>query len=273
MRQEIVTANSKPPLVDFDGSVFSISLMNDQELPIMNVVTERRLHRPTGRIIYRHTLNGVPLLTFQLVGVLAERLAGLALIERDLRSSLVWIRKGEQSDLAAQSLEGIKSLNLTNEATELKAFLVAGLIFYAKCFAKSEGRRARLNISDIDGEFRETHELAIALRDNYAAHSGAKKVELAFAFLITMPDETGTDLGIKIEREAPAAVSSKTEQHKLSSLITHVIEKVLIRYNKLNEKLLTKATELPASYWEGKVGTTKSLNVDEWFPKINQSDP
>ncbi|EIF8949889.1 hypothetical protein LF048_003580, partial [Vibrio cholerae] len=54
---------------------------------------------------------------------------------------------------------------------------VAALTFYAKCFATCEGRKVKLEKKNLDDDFQKKHQLVIDLRNNFAAHSGAEKVE------------------------------------------------------------------------------------------------
>ncbi len=111
----------------------------------------------------------------------ATALAGYVLIEKDLRSALIWLnhiiellkRDPNQIDIKGH----IKSNYDRDTFNIIKGLFVSSLTFYGKCFATCEGRRIKLEKNNLDKNFYDEHDNAISFRNNFAAHSGAKKLE------------------------------------------------------------------------------------------------
>jgi hypothetical protein len=111
----------------------------------------------------------------------AQVLASYTLIEKDLRSVAVWLDEIESMMNADTKLtENPKHRKSGHDRTRynlVKGLFVAALTFYAKCFATCEGRKVKLEKKNLDENFQEKHQAAIDMRNNFAAHSGADKVE------------------------------------------------------------------------------------------------
>ncbi|EJL6260984.1 hypothetical protein RUK17_003481 [Vibrio cholerae] len=111
----------------------------------------------------------------------AQVLASYTLIEKDLRSVAVWLNEIESMMKADVKLtkdpKHRKSGHDRTRYNLIKGLFVAALTFYAKCFATCEGRKVKLEKKNLDDDFQKKHQLVIDLRNNFAAHSGAEKVE------------------------------------------------------------------------------------------------
>ncbi|MBA5764692.1 hypothetical protein H2O73_20230 [Vibrio sp. 404] len=111
----------------------------------------------------------------------AQVLASYTLIEKDLRSVAVWLNEIESMMKAdvklVQDPKNRKSDHDRTRYNLIKGLFVAALTFYAKCFATCEGRKVKLEKKNLDEDFRKKHQSAIDMRNNFAAHSGAEKVE------------------------------------------------------------------------------------------------
>lgn len=111
----------------------------------------------------------------------AKALAAYTLIEKDLRSTLVWLEN--ISDLLSEEESNKKtkgnrkSSSDRNKYNLIKGLFVAALTFYGKSFATCEGRRVKLDKANLDSKFHSEHDNIIEMRHNFAAHSGAKNVE------------------------------------------------------------------------------------------------
>jgi hypothetical protein len=122
---------------------------------------------------YRITLNSK----------LAQQLAGYALIEKDLRSALVWLQTIDQIQSDIQTKGSTISVD-RDKFNLIKGLYVASLVFYGKCFTKCEGRNAQLNQKNVDKLFFELHKEIMRQRNNFAAHSGAEKIESVTVALV-----------------------------------------------------------------------------------------
>ncbi|MCK4794894.1 MAG: hypothetical protein KAV87_64790 [Desulfobacteraceae bacterium] len=116
----------------------------------------------------------------------ATVLAGYTLIEKDLRSAIIWLNyiKDQLKD-EPSFIDPIGSVETPNKDcfTIMKGLFVAALTFYGKSFTTCEGRKVKLERANLDEKFYEEHDNAMEYRHNYAAHSGAKKLEQAVVVL------------------------------------------------------------------------------------------
>lgn len=106
--------------------------------------------------------DGVEGLTLLCDSPLAKSMVAYGLISKDLK-------------LAKEFL--LESLNLQsppeNDNKSMKlALLIAFYTTYGKCFAQADGRKVKLDKSDISKEMVEVHADIIKMRNNYTAHSG-----------------------------------------------------------------------------------------------------
>ena len=112
----------------------------------------------------------------------AKVLSGYALIEKDLRSAIVWLNEIiELLDFYPgfdQKNGYVKSGQDRDKFNVAKGLFVAALTFYGKSFSQCEGRRIKLERSNLDEALHEQHDEAMSFRHNFAAHSGARKIEM-----------------------------------------------------------------------------------------------
>ncbi|AZQ84339.1 hypothetical protein EKO29_10105 [Colwellia sp. Arc7-635] len=112
----------------------------------------------------------------------ADVLSAYSLIEKGLRSTLIWLDNIKEllaeDEVGYDKEEGNrKSTSDRSKYNLIKGLFVAALTFYGKSFSTCEGRRVKLEKSNLDVAFHTDHDDAIEMRHNFAAHSGATKVE------------------------------------------------------------------------------------------------
>lgn len=111
----------------------------------------------------------------------AAVLAGYTLIEKDLRSVLIWLHSIQELMKGDEKFKStgqyVKADYDRDRFNQAKGLTVAALTFYGKCFSTCEGRRVKLDQSNLSEEFQDRHNDAMSYRHNFAAHSGAKKLE------------------------------------------------------------------------------------------------
>ncbi|HGH0372884.1 TPA: hypothetical protein ACQ340_000855 [Yersinia enterocolitica] len=96
-----------------------------------------------------------------------KQYAGYTLIEKDLRSILVWLEEIEKINPGPFArYENPQQMDL------VKGYFVAALTFYGKCFSESKGRGIKYDRSNIPEKYRKTHDIIITMRNNFTAHSG-----------------------------------------------------------------------------------------------------
>ncbi len=121
---------------------------------------------------------------------LAKQLAGYTLIEKDLRSIGGWLKEIGDRHIETRKREG-DTFGRSGDRERynlIKGLFVASLTFYGKCFASCEGRRVKLDRSMLEDRYRDKHDEVLAYRHNFAAHSGAEKLEevtIALVFPLT----------------------------------------------------------------------------------------
>ena len=141
----------------------------------------------TGRVHRLYTYKRRPCYRRVLSSRLVDQLAGYVLIEKDLRSVGTWL--GEIATRAPEALDTTAASFRHGADREkynlVKGLWVAALTFYGKCFSKCEGRPVKLERAQLDERFRDAHDHCMSYRHNFAAHSGAAKleyVEIALVF-------------------------------------------------------------------------------------------
>ncbi|CAA2105888.1 hypothetical protein [Variovorax paradoxus] len=186
---------------------------------------------------------------------LAKQLAGYTLIEKDLRSALIWIEKiaaladprpAEQRAYFGQGKDR-ETYNI------IKGLMVATLTFYGKCFAKTGARRIKLERSQLDPRFHKIHDNVMEYRHNFAAHSGDSPIErVEIALVFPQNPRTIAEPNLYRELMQPDHIESSNGQIQTKELIEHVQSFVNQKINFLIEKILREEVAPP-----GREGWTK----------------
>jgi len=212
------------------------------------------IEKETGNVYRLYSYNGKPCKRIVLDSPMAKQLAGYVLIEKDLRSAGVWLSEIEniRGDDALLDNKGSWRSEDRERYNLVKGLFVAALTFYGKCFSQCEGRRVKLERRQISEEFHKAHDDAILLRNNFAAHSGAKLIERAEVALV-LPPKNKRDQLPQIYREMtqPDLVFKKIGEKSLSELVEHARTIPLQKIAQLSEKILREEV-LPKGYafWE-----------------------
>lgn len=208
----------------------------------------------TGKAHRVYTYKRKPCKRVVLTSKLAEQLAGYILIEKDLRSVLVWLA---EINARASTYKTGKRFSVSPDRAVfdlVKGLFVASLTFYGKCFTKCEGRPVKLERAQLDPSFRELHDDCMAYRHNFAAHSGAKKLEHVTVVLIS-PVKYGKHIPFNIFKEVtqPDVFWPVEGDLSLPSLVEHVQSLVKKKIELLNKKIQTEeVAPMANSYWPPK---------------------
>lgn len=125
-----------------------------------------------------------------LTSKLASALGGYALIEKDLRSISEWLSLIESMQTRSKLPNDPGHYLLRDDHDSdhiIKGLFISCVIFYGKCFSACEGRKVKLERSNIDESDAETHDSIIELRNTYAAHSGKGRAEEVNVVLVLNP--------------------------------------------------------------------------------------
>ncbi len=199
-----------------------------------------------------------------LTSKLAENLAGYALIEKDLRSVLIWL--GEINKMFPKVEQGVgNAISPDRERFDIiKGLFTASLIFYGKCFSSCEGRRTKLNRKLLDKKYHDTHSEIILMRHNFAAHSGADKFEEVMIALV-LPPKKKQNLPPIIFRELTQADMLFDDEGEISfeSLVKHVQKIVLGKMKVVEDKIIKEEVLIKGKdYWYRKAKKVKEPKVE-----------
>ena len=198
------------------------------------------LDRVTGKAYRIYTYKRRACARVELTSRLAEQLAGYTLIEKDLRSVLIWLDEVEsRHDEGPSEKKHSYSRGKDRENYNLiKGLFVALLTFYGKCFSKCDGRPVKLERAQLENRFHELHDDCIEYRHNFAAHSGAKKIEHVEIALV-YPVKYKKEVNFMIFRELhqPDVFSPKVGAVTLRELFEHARGKALAKIDLLVEKI------------------------------------
>lgn len=214
--------------------------------------------RTTGKVDRIYTFKRKPCKRVVLESRLAQQLAGYTLIEKDLRSVAAWLEEIKDRHVVEPKRKGHRFGHSDDRTTYtlIKGLFVAALTFYGKCFAQCEGRRVKLERSQLEERFRESHDEAMKFRHNFAAHSGAAKLEDATIALVFQKKlKSGEVPRIYHELWQPDLFWSDESSHEASfiALTEHVHSIVKRKMRDLTDKIMQEEV-LPkgADFWSRK---------------------
>ncbi len=219
-----------------------------------DVYTVREVFDATTGIVHRfYSYKGKPCHRKSLKSRLADQLAGYVLIEKDLRSALSWIGhiEGLQEIGPLRKEDSFAHGKDREKYVPIKGLFVAALTFYGKCFSRCEGRRAQMDRRQLDERFHEIHDTCIRFRHNFAAHSGAEKLERVDIALV-FPKKRGVAVLPRIYMELiqPDVLSPSGGEIAMKELFGHVRAIANAKISLLNEKILTEEIYPKGlSYW------------------------
>lgn len=183
---------------------------------------------------------------------LCRQLEGYVLIEKDLRSVLVWLEEIKKRDNESPALKGNFFGNGQDRENYnlIKGLFVAALTFYGKCFSRCDGRPVKLERAQLDAKYRELHDLCISYRHNFAAHSGAEKLEHV-TIAVVYPTKYKTKVPFKLYKElhqpdvfwpAPEGISLPELMEHVRAIANKKIELLATKIQK--EEIVAKAATL-----------------------------
>ncbi len=197
----------------------------------------------TGKVSRTYTHKGKQCKAIPLSSKLCNQLAGYTLIEKDLRSALIWLDEIEKRHNEAPKDPDHRFGHGTNREnyTLIKGLFVALLTFYGKCFSKCEGRPVKLEKAQLDAKNHETHDELITYRHNFAAHSGSERVEQVEIVLVH-PKKLTPELPLMIFRELqqPDLLFSKESDASIRETIENARAVANSKIENLSAKILNK---------------------------------
>lgn len=208
----------------------------------------------------------------ELSGNFAAKLAGLSLIEKDLKNAKKWMRKIQElsKDMISDEGDDSQYFYARNREVfdEIKAFFVAAVTFYGKAFTEANGRGAQLQRDWLSEEFRSSHDFYMNYRHNFTAHSGDEKLEYGNTYLLLIPHNKSIELQLGTNRIQPDIAFTEKGGDDFINLIDHVIDIVNKRNDKQANQILEAARKRGLVFWALASGSTASINMDESIKTI-----
>ncbi|WP_420600718.1 hypothetical protein [Neptuniibacter sp.] len=188
---------------------------------------------------------------------ISQQYAAYTLIEKDLRSVVFWLEEIER--LSPDQTDRVKDPDKMNI---IKGLFVAALTFYGKCFASCEGRKVKLERSNIDEEFQDAHDHVMILRHNFAAHSGAENFEEVSVSLALHPSKK-SDMKPKLYTELSQPDYISAESLAFKELAAHLQKTTFAKRSSVGEVVLEKVVAPKGKmHWYKKAKANKSSKKD-----------
>ncbi|PMQ14743.1 hypothetical protein [Janthinobacterium sp. AD80] len=204
-----------------------------------NTVQVKEIVEPESGKIHRYYYNGKPCKRVMVDTRLSKQLAGYVLIEKDLRSVIVWLKEIDSIRASEPSVSG--SVHAINRKTYnvIKGLFVAALTFYGKCFTRCEGRPVKLERKQVEEKYRLKHDQLQNYRNNFAAHSGATDIEnVKIAVIIPRLKKGYVHPEIYSELNQPDFFVAKSGEVDFIDVVENMRAVVLKKIQLLNEKIM-----------------------------------
>ena len=183
---------------------------------------------------------------------IASQYAGYSLIEKDLRNILIWIEFLEDSLAEWETDLGSYLRGRRHKAEHfaiVKGIYIAAITTYGKCFNQCAGRRIRIDPSWIDEDHKDSHQFAILTRNNFTAHSGEAKFEVANVVLVIDRKKTSNALPLlATEINQPDSIGY-TELADFKALVESLHKKVRRKQDQLHQKIFENCLKQGRDYW------------------------
>lgn len=206
------------------------------------LVPVRKLDQATGVVSHAYYWDGQLARKVEISGRLVEQLNGYTLMKKDLDSALTWIRRAEQLATEVRGVDESQYTHINDREIgySVKAFFVASLTFYGKCFTEAAGRRAQASRDWLDQKYRDAHDHFMNYRHNFAAHSGDEGMEYAKTYVLIHPSARMLLPYLPTARLQPDVALPGVGDIGLAELIENLSVKVVERYDKLVFKIISE---------------------------------
>ena len=210
------------------------------ETTMKNTIQVQEVVEPQSGKVHRfYTYNGKHCKRVLIDTRLTKQLAGYKLIEKDLRSVIVWLK--EVNSMLESESSGRGHIHATDRKLYniVKGLFVAALTFYGKCFTKCDGRPVKLERRQVAEKYRQKHDELQDFRNNFAAHSGATDIEsVNVAVIIPRVKKGAVQPRIYTELYQPDFFFAETGEVEFIDVVESMREVVLGKIKFLNEKIM-----------------------------------
>jgi hypothetical protein len=213
----------------------------------------------TGIVRRIYSYDGKPARRFELSGKVVDQLRGYVLIEKDLRNVAEWLKQlgidptGNEAGVGRTSKLIWRRNPDRTEGVRDKGLFVAALTFYAKGFTKCEGRPVKMEKQQLETRFHALHDECMRYRHNFAAHSGAGRIEDArIALVIPKKAKRPVVPMLYVELDQPDVVPPYVDGLSMADLCAHANAVVKRKMSLLMEKVKEEVASKGWEYWDQK---------------------
>lgn len=209
------------------------------------------LDKTTGKVYRRYTYKRKACTRVVLDSKLSQQLAGWALIEKDLRNVGAWLKEIESRHTESPKRKGQSYSHSRDRETYnlIKGLFVAAITFYGKCFSKCEGRPVKMERAQLEEQYRVLHDECLSYRHNFAAHSGAAKLERVEIALV-FPGKFRAGVAPRIYHELfqpDLTWPSGEDEVTFQQLVEHARSIARVKMERLSDKIVSEEV-LPKGY-------------------------
>lgn len=161
----------------------------------------------------------------------AQRLAGLSLIEKDLRNVHHWLEalRAALIEMGAKGGEGAaimpRAEALQPAIYQARALYLAVITTYGKLFTTAKGRKSTLSRGDVAQAHRATHDDIMHARNNFAAHGGRSDLEACSVVVAVGPAAAGPEVAMFTELHQ-ATFPGLSDVDAMEKLLSQLAERV-----------------------------------------------
>ena len=216
------------------------------------LVPKRTLDPSTGEADVNYSWDGRLVPKIQITGKLVDQLSGYSLIKKDLDSALRWIESARKiaSTHPNWGQPGYWHAADRENFDIVKAYFVASLAFYGKCFTEAAGRHAQVSRDWLDSNYRAVHDEIMKYRHNLAAHSGDERIETTKTYVLLQPDRATFLPFLPTARFQPDVILPSEAELGFEELIKHAGAIVTEKYNKVAQKIIAESILPPGvAFW------------------------
>lgn len=207
----------------------------------------------------RYTNEGRECVSTKLASPVAKQYAGYTLINADLDDAAHWNRVATRlfkrihasaDPMHRDSVEEFHQSPSTKPWRALRAHWVAAIATYGKCYAQADGRRVKLEASNLPEALRSAHKEYVELRNEVIAHGGSSPFERGHVDLVIDAQARTPIFWLKPDYFRLDYLDDSSEKNNLAVLIsasqTFVIEKLQTLRQRLFE---TEVLSHDLAYW------------------------
>ena len=217
----------------------------DDDKPAERPYIDRKTGEKTTVFFYRDK----PCPAIPLTSPVARQFGGYSLIRVDLLDAKEWLKRAHDLVPSGNQPRSVKASTardryfLSGDPSTfrlIKSLWFSAIVLYGKCYASAEGRKVKLERSNLPDEHLEIHDKIITLRNTIVAHAGTTAHESAKVKLVLSPNPKTDRLWLRADVSRVDFADDRDDPVPFARLVDQVIEQVDRKLGELNARLLKK---------------------------------